>query len=86
MDFNTMIFPDKNEKPLDNLVGGYSHTSIFRRIAFIGDRMDTDILSGLESELDTCLVLTGVTSKDDLEKFPYKPKYVLNDVGGIIGL
>ena len=52
----------------------------------IGDRMDTDILSGLESELDTCLVLTGVTSKDDLYKFPYKPKYVLNDVGGIIGL
>ena len=52
----------------------------------IGDRMDTDILSGLESELDTCLVLTGVTAKEDLDKFPYKPKYVLNDVGGIIGL
>ncbi len=52
----------------------------------IGDRMDTDILSGLESELDTALVLTGVTSKEDLAKFSYRPKYVLRDVGEIIGL
>ena len=52
----------------------------------IGDRMDTDILSGLESELDTALVLTGVTSKEDLKRFPYQPKYVLKDVGEIIGL
>lgn len=52
----------------------------------IGDRMDTDILSGLESELDTALVLTGVTAEKDLEKFPYRPKYVLRDVGEIIGL
>ena len=52
----------------------------------VGDRMDTDILSGLESELDTVLVLTGVTSLSDLEKFPYKPKYVLKDVGEIIGI
>ena len=51
-----------------------------------GDRMDTDILSGLESELDTALVLTGVTSKEDLAKFSYRPKYVLKDVGEIIGL
>ncbi len=52
----------------------------------IGDRMDTDILSGLESELDTALVLTGVTAKEDVDKFPYQPKYVLKDVGEIIGL
>ena len=54
--------------------------------AIIGDRMDTDILSGIESELDTALVLTGVTALSDLEKFPYRPKYVLKDVGEIIGL
>lgn len=54
--------------------------------AIIGDRMDTDILSGIESELDTALVLTGVTSLSDLEKFPYQPKYILKDVGEIIGL
>ncbi|MBQ7339928.1 MAG: HAD family hydrolase [Clostridia bacterium] len=52
----------------------------------IGDRMDTDILAGLESELDTVLVLTGVTKKEDLVKFPYQPKFVLNDIGEIIGL
>ena len=52
----------------------------------IGDRMDTDILSGLESELDTALVLTGVTAISDLEKFPYQPKYVFKNVGEIIGV
>lgn len=52
----------------------------------IGDRMDTDILSGLESELDTALVLTGVTTKESISNFSYRPKYVLRDVGEIIGL
>lgn len=52
--------------------------------AIIGDRMDTDILSGIESELDTVLVLTGVTNKEDLINYAYQPKYVLNDVGDIV--
>ena len=52
--------------------------------AIIGDRMDTDIIAGIESELDTVLVLTGVTDREDLVKFPYAPKYVLNDVGDIL--
>ena len=52
--------------------------------AIIGDRMDTDILSGIESELDTVLVLTGVTNKEDLVNYAYAPKYVLNDVGDIV--
>ena len=52
--------------------------------AIIGDRMDTDIIAGIESELDTVLVLTGVTNKEDLPNFPYAPKYVLNDVGDIV--
>ncbi len=49
-------------------------------IAIIGDRMDTDIVAGIESEIDTVLVLSGVTSKADLERFPYRPQYVLNGV------
>jgi len=53
-------------------------------IAFIGDRMDTDIVAGIESNVDTILVLSGVTSKEDIEKFPYRPRYVLNGVGDII--
>ena len=51
--------------------------------AIIGDRMDTDIIAGIESELDTVLVLSGVTSLDTLNKFPYRPNYILNGVGDI---
>lgn len=50
----------------------------------IGDRMDTDIIAGIESELDTVLVLTGVTDREDLSKFSYSPKYILNSVGDIL--
>lgn len=46
----------------------------------IGDRMDTDIRCGLESEIDTLLVLSGITERDDINKFPYRPHYVLNGV------
>ncbi|MBO5059854.1 MAG: HAD family hydrolase [Clostridia bacterium] len=53
-------------------------------IAFIGDRMDTDIIAGIESNVDTVLVLTGVTSMENIDKFPYRPKYILNGVGDII--
>lgn len=53
-------------------------------IAFIGDRMDTDIIAGIESNVDTILVLSGVTSRDDIDSFPYRPKYVLNGVGDIV--
>ncbi len=54
-------------------------------IAFIGDRMDTDIIAGIESNIDTVLVLSGVTSEKDINNFPYRPKYILNGVGDIIG-
>ena len=53
-------------------------------IAFIGDRMDTDIIAGIESNLDTVLVLTGVTSKEDINNFPYRPKYVVDSVKSLI--
>jgi len=46
----------------------------------IGDRMDTDVLSGLESEIDTLLVLSGITSRNDINNFPFRPRYVLNGV------
>ena len=53
-------------------------------IAFVGDRMDTDIIAGIESNVDTVLVLSGVTSMEDIDKFPYRPKYILSGVGEII--
>lgn len=51
--------------------------------AIIGDRMDTDIVAGIESELDTVLVLSGVSNMDTINHFPYRPKYILNNVGEI---
>jgi NagD protein len=53
-------------------------------IAFVGDRMDTDIIAGIESNIDTVLVLSGVTALEDIDNFPYRPKYILNGVGDII--
>ena len=53
-------------------------------VAFIGDRMDTDIIAGIESNIDTILVLSGVTKEEDLARFPYQPKYVFNGVGDIL--
>lgn len=52
--------------------------------AIIGDRMDTDIIAGIESELDTVLVLSGVTSMSTIGNFPYLPNYILNGVGDIV--
>jgi NagD protein len=42
----------------------------------IGDRMDTDIIAGIESGLHTILVLTGVTSREQIERYPYRPTWV----------
>lgn len=50
----------------------------------IGDRMDTDIIAGIESEIDTLLVLSGITSRDMIGQFPYGPKYILNGVCDIV--
>ena len=52
----------------------------------IGDRMDTDIIAGLESEIDTILVLSGVTSREELGGFPYQPHFVLDGIGDLLGL
>lgn len=49
----------------------------------IGDRMDTDVRSGLESDLDTLLVLSGITDRYEIDQFPYSPRYILD---GIIDL
>lgn len=51
--------------------------------AMIGDRMDTDIVAGIESGLDTALVLSGVTDRSGIKRFPYRPRLVLEGVGDI---
>ena len=52
----------------------------------IGDRMDTDILSGIEAEIEPVLVLSGVTDREDLVRFAYSPYYILEGVGEIAAL
>lgn len=49
----------------------------------VGDRMDTDIVGGLEAGMTTCLVLSGVTSRAEMGRFPYQPDYVFNHLGEI---
>ena len=49
----------------------------------IGDRMDTDIISGIESGLDTVLVLSGVTSIKSIDDYPYRPRLVVESVADI---
>ncbi|MDA3896410.1 MAG: HAD-IIA family hydrolase [Desulfobacteraceae bacterium] len=49
----------------------------------IGDRMDTDIMGGLESGMTTCLVLSGVTDRETMNRFPYQPDYIFNHLGEI---
>jgi NagD protein len=49
----------------------------------IGDRMDTDVIAGIESGLETILVLTGVTRREDVERFPYRPARIVESVNAI---
>ncbi len=50
----------------------------------IGDRMDTDIIAGIESDIDTVLVLSGVTNHENMKQFAYRPKYILNGIGDVL--
>ena len=52
----------------------------------IGDRMDTDVISGMESGMSTVLVLSGVSTRETLNTYAYRPSIVLNGVGDIPGL
>jgi len=49
----------------------------------VGDRMDTDIVAGVMSGLDTILVLSGVSRREDVKRFPYRPTKILNSVAEI---
>lgn len=61
-----------------NYLGVHSEDTIM-----VGDRMDTDIVAGVESGMETILVLSGVTSADEVEQFPYRPTWVLPSVAEI---
>ncbi|HEY6760825.1 MAG TPA: HAD-IIA family hydrolase [Baekduia sp.] len=51
--------------------------------AMIGDRMDTDVVSGLEAGLETVLVLTGVSTRESAELFPFRPSRIVDSVADL---
>lgn len=62
-----------------NYLGVHSEDTVM-----VGDRMDTDIVAGVQSGMDTILVLTGITRKEDVDRYPYVPSQILDSVADII--
>ena len=61
-----------------NLLGCHSAEAVM-----VGDRMDTDVISGMESGMNTVLVLSGVSTRETLKTYAYRPTMVLSGVGDI---
>ena len=64
-----------------NMLGCHS-----AEVVMVGDRMDTDVISGMESGMSTVLVLSGCSTKDTLKTYAYLPTMVLNGVGDIASM
>ena len=62
-----------------NAIGVHSESS-----AMIGDRMDTDVLAGLEAGMETVLVLTGLTAEADIDRYPFRPSRVVNSIADLV--
>lgn len=62
-----------------NTLDAHSETA-----AMVGDRMETDVVSGLEAGMHTVLVLSGLTVREDAERFPYRPSRIVDSVADLI--
>jgi NagD protein len=62
-----------------NAIDAHSETA-----AMVGDRMDTDVVSGIEAGLETILVLTGSTLRDQTQRFPYRPSRIVDSIADLI--
>jgi NagD protein len=62
-----------------NTINAHSETT-----AMIGDRMDTDVLCGLEAGLETILVLTGISTRPDIDRYPYRPSRVVASIADLL--
>jgi len=62
-----------------NRIDAHSETT-----AMIGDRMDTDVVAGIEAGLRTFLVLTGSTRPDDVARYPFRPTHVLDSIADLV--
>nr|WP_231951903.1 HAD-IIA family hydrolase [Nocardia terpenica] len=61
-------------------IGAHSQSSVM-----IGDRMDTDVIAGLEAGMRTVLVTSGISDRASIQKFPYKPTLVIDSVADLVG-
>ena len=64
-----------------NRIGAHTQST-----AMIGDRMDTDIVAGIEAGLETILVLTGSTKREQVARFPYRPNRILGSIADVVEL
>jgi 5'-nucleotidase len=62
-----------------NAIDAHSETA-----AMVGDRMDTDVISGLEAGMHTVLVLTGSTSREEAERFSFRPSRIVDSIADLI--
>jgi 5'-nucleotidase len=62
-----------------NAIDAHSETT-----AMIGDRMDTDVVSGLEAGLETILVLSGLTTREEAERFPYRASRTVDSIADLV--
>ena len=62
-----------------NAIDAHSETT-----AMVGDRMETDVVSGLEAGMYTVLVLTGSTQRTEAEAFPYRPSLIVDSIADLI--
>lgn len=60
-------------------LNGHSESSLM-----IGDRMDTDIIAGTEAGMRTILVLSGVTAREQVERFPYRPTFIHESIANVM--
>lgn len=71
---NPMMFRSAMRK-----IGAHSEST-----GMIGDRMDTDVVAGIEAGLHTVLVLTGISDQREIEKYPFRPTEILNSVRDLV--
>lgn len=62
-----------------NRIGAHSENT-----AMIGDRMDTDIVAGIEAGLHTVLVLTGISDQAEIDRYPFRPDEILGSVAELV--
>ncbi len=64
-----------------NRIDAHSESTVM-----VGDRMDTDVVAGIEAGLETVLVLTGSTSRADVERYPFRPSRILDSIADVVDL